>query len=190
MKGNNLTHKVSRIKKTQYFLSFTFLKYTIHLYNLGAQDVLAERDEGISRGRAARSGQKRPPQAVDMGKQIGRADNEVSGANNTTEGAQALLDELDGQAGARMYDNPELTAPILRNPKDISRRGDGGGARDWSKLPGRELNEGAATDGLLSEEFGGQEELDLAPKHDAASKYVLLNYLINDIITTLYLYIS
>ena len=103
-----------------------------------------------------------------MSKQIGRSDHEQGGAN-TTEGAQALLDHLDGQHEARLYDNPELTAPIIRNPKDIN-RGDGGGARDWSKVPGRELVSEVTAAEALGEEFGVKEELDLAPIHDATSK--------------------
>lgn len=134
----------------------------------GAQEAMQERDEGITRGRAARSGQKRVPKAVDMSKQIGRADSDISGAANTIQGAQQLLDHLDGQPGARLYENPELTAPILRNQRDIN-RGDAGGARDWSKQPGRDLGDGAGAD-VLGEEFGGREELDLAPVLDGTSK--------------------
>ena len=132
---------------------------------LGAQEIAAERDLALQRGSSALSGARRTPHAVDMSKQMGRAD------GTEEHSGDALLNALDDQAAARMYENPELTAPILRNPKDIG-RGDGGGARDWSKLPGRGSQEGSghADAELLGDDLPQREELVLEPLHEVTSK--------------------
>jgi hypothetical protein len=133
---------------------------------LGARDWAADRDRAVRRGGAALSGYKRTPLGVNMDKQVGRADNEPIASAE-------LLAALDDEAPARLVDNPELTAPILRNPKDI-RRGDGGGARDWSKLPGRaslERDEDSPLD-AADAELLHKEELILDPVRDGTSKCV------------------
>jgi hypothetical protein len=137
-----------------------------------AQALAAAQDLAVERGAAARSGHKRMLLGVDMGKQTGRFE------QDDREGADDLLAHLDGQTGARLYENPALTAPVLRHPGDIRRAGDGdgGGARDWGKLPGRVADGGAAAAEedarLLGQEelLGGKEELILEPTRDTDSR--------------------
>jgi hypothetical protein len=137
-----------------------------------AQALAAAQDLAVERGAAARSGQKRMLLGVDMDKQTGRFE------QDDREGADDLLAHLDGQTGARLYENPALTAPVLRHPGDIRRAGDGdgGGARDWGKLPGRVADGGAAAAEedarLLGQEelLGGKEELILEPTRDTDSR--------------------
>lgn len=132
---------------------------------IGARQLAAERDQGIRQGGEALSGYKRTPKAVDMSKQIGRHDGEAG------KDSEQLLADLNDEREARFVENPELTAPILRNPKDI-RRGDGGGARDWSKIPGRNTAADAEAEAqVLGSDVFPREELILEPTPEGTSKY-------------------
>lgn len=135
-----------------------------HFDMVGAQQVAADRDKAVTLGEKALSGFKQAPRALDMGKQVGRLDNEVQDPDE-------LIAAMDNARAARFVDNPELTAPILRNPKDI-RKENGSGARDWSKLPGRASLE--RDEDQIIESVGAdcpqKEELILNPVVDGTSK--------------------
>jgi hypothetical protein len=144
----------------------TVAVHNLQLVYTGAQEVAAERDRAVRRGNTALSGNKRTPLAVDMSKQVGRHDSQLGGDT------EQLMADLNNERAARLVENPELTAPILRHPKDIG-RGEGGGVRDWSKLPGRASSDADAVAEALGSDMTPREQLILDPVRDATSKYVV-----------------
>ena len=114
---------------------------------------------------------------VEMHKQIGRHDKEEAGGGSGGIATEDLIGHLNNEAPIKLYENPALTAPILRNARGISRPGDGdgGGARDWGKIPGRHtLDASAAADAdaaILGHDLLPQkDQLVLEPVHEANSK--------------------